>query len=38
MAGPIVIGGAARAERAGAAGMLGLAEGWASGTGHGWCS
>src|ERR1700730_1390034 len=31
----IGIDGAARAERAGAAGVLGLVEGWAFGTGHG---
>jgi len=37
-AGQIGIGGAARAKLAGAAGVLGFVEGWASGTGHGWCS
>jgi hypothetical protein len=34
-AGQIGIGGAARAELAGATGVLGFVEGWASGTGHG---
>ena len=34
-AGQIGIGGAARAQFAGAAGVLGLVEGWASGTGNG---
>jgi hypothetical protein len=34
-AGKIGLGGAARAQFAGAAGVLGLVEGWASGTGHG---